>query len=133
MSKGSMKQAAFTLVGLVFATLFLVACEPRKTPIEKVHDRTGAPIEITVYTYQTQAELDRKYRELHGIARRDDNESRLGFARWPEWRNKDGESVNDGGRWTCEIHILEPRFIDDDRTLTLGHEMVHCIYGSYHE
>lgn len=113
--------------------IMLTACEPRKTPVEKAHDRTGAPIEITVYTYQTQRQLDEAYREIHGIRRSDDPDRRHGFAQWPEWRDKDGNAVNDGGKWTCDIHVIEPKYIDDEPTLTLGHEMVHCIYGSYHE
>lgn len=117
----------------ILAALLLVACEPRKEPIEKAHDRTGTPIEMTVHVYQTQRELDEAYRRIHNVRRQDDPDSRHGFALWPEWRDVDGNAVNDGGKWTCDVHILEPKYIDDERTLTLGHEMVHCIYGSYHE
>lgn len=118
---------------LVIGLIFMAACEPRKTPIEKSIDRTGAPIEVTVFVYETQQELDEAYRKLHNIRRGDDKESRYGFARWPEWFDKDGNRVPDGGPWTCEIHMMDPAHIDDERTLTLGHEMVHCLYGSYHE
>lgn len=125
----------YLIAGAVFlgTIVLLSACEPRKERVEKVHDRTGHPIIVTVHIYDTQRELDQAYRDLHGISRRDDHDRRYGFAVWPEWRDRDGNPVNEGGEWTCEIHILEPRFVDDDRTLTLGHEMVHCIYGSYHE
>ena len=126
------KLAISVLMGAMIA-IFLAACEPRKERIEKTHDRTGSPIVVTIYTYESQRHLDATYRELHGIRRGEDRDQRYGFARWPEWRDVDGNTVDDGGEWTCEIHVLAPQYIDDERTLTLGHEMVHCIYGSYHE
>ena len=39
-----------------------------------------------------------------------------------------------GGR-TCEIYLpneLRPGKVDDDGTLTLGHELLHCMLGNYH-
>ena len=39
------------------------------------------------------------------------------------------------GALTCEIYLpndLRPREVDDDGTLTLGHELLHCMYGDYH-
>lgn len=37
------------------------------------------------------------------------------------------------GTGDCEVHITQPDWVDDDVTLTLGHEMLHCMYGLYHE
>jgi hypothetical protein len=39
------------------------------------------------------------------------------------------------GARTCEIYLptsRRPRFVDDQGTLTLGHELLHCMLGSYH-
>lgn len=39
------------------------------------------------------------------------------------------------GARTCEIYLPEgqrPREVDDDGTLSLGHELLHCMYGRYH-
>jgi len=39
------------------------------------------------------------------------------------------------GARTCEIYLPEdrrPREVDDEGTLSLGHEFLHCMYGSYH-
>jgi hypothetical protein len=39
------------------------------------------------------------------------------------------------GARTCEIYLPEdrrPREVDDDGTLSLGHELLHCMYGNYH-
>ena len=34
----------------------------------------------------------------------------------------------------CDIHIYKPSKItlDDNYALTLGHELMHCLYGNYH-
>lgn len=125
MSKGKL------FVGMLLGvTLFLSACEPRKEPIEKKLDRTGQPIQITTFVYSSQRELDAAFAARH--SNENDPHSRYGFAIWYEWRDADGNLVEKDEEKVCEIHILEPKYIDDEATLTLGHEMLHCLYGSYH-
>jgi hypothetical protein len=39
------------------------------------------------------------------------------------------------GARTCEIYLpndQRPREVDDEGTLTLGHELLHCMRGDYH-
>jgi hypothetical protein len=39
------------------------------------------------------------------------------------------------GARTCEIYLpsqQRPREVDDAGTLSLGHELLHCMYGNYH-
>jgi hypothetical protein len=39
------------------------------------------------------------------------------------------------GARTCEIYLpneQRPFEVDDDGTLSLGHELLHCMYGNYH-
>ena len=39
------------------------------------------------------------------------------------------------GARTCEIYLpneRRPAKVDDDGTLTLGHELLHCMLGAYH-
>ncbi len=39
------------------------------------------------------------------------------------------------GALVCEIYLpneLRPREVDDAATLTLGHELLHCMRGDYH-
>ena len=39
------------------------------------------------------------------------------------------------GARTCEIYLpneRRPDKVDDDATLTLGHELLHCMLGNYH-
>jgi hypothetical protein len=39
------------------------------------------------------------------------------------------------GALTCEIYLSDeqrPREVDDAATLSLGHELLHCMLGDYH-
>jgi len=39
------------------------------------------------------------------------------------------------GAFTCEIYLpsdQRPRTVDDEATLTIGHEFLHCLLGEYH-
>jgi hypothetical protein len=39
------------------------------------------------------------------------------------------------GARTCEVYLpnkQRPETVDDDSTLTLGHELLHCMLGDYH-
>jgi hypothetical protein len=39
------------------------------------------------------------------------------------------------GAFTCEIYLPadeRPRLVDDKATLTIGHELLHCLIGDYH-
>ena len=53
--------------------------------------------------------------------------------------NRHGISIlktnRETGARTCEIYLpnaKRPRKIDDEGTLTLGHELLHCMLGDYH-
>lgn len=41
--------------------------------------------------------------------------------------------VKRGDEYICRIVTLKPRDVDDRRTATLGHELLHCLFGEYHE
>jgi hypothetical protein len=32
----------------------------------------------------------------------------------------------------CHIFMMKPEFVNDNRTRTMGHELLHCVYGPYH-
>jgi hypothetical protein len=33
----------------------------------------------------------------------------------------------------CDVYTPRPKFVNDDATLNLGHEVLHCYGGAYHE
>jgi hypothetical protein len=33
----------------------------------------------------------------------------------------------------CDVYLSDPRNLDDSKTTVLGHEVLHCFIGAYHE
>lgn len=109
------------LVGL----LFLVSCG-EDAGINGDINRLEKEITVTVKTVSTDAELRNLYVELTG--QRGEIPDQYGFAQWNVLSN--GEEPTD---LNCQIYILTPKRKDDIQILTLGHEMAHCIWGTYHD
>jgi hypothetical protein len=36
------------------------------------------------------------------------------------------------GTLICTVYVRKPRRVDDQNTLSLGHEVAHCLLGDYH-
>jgi Zn-dependent peptidase ImmA (M78 family) len=94
--------------------------------IQGTVNRLEKEITITVTTVKNEKELSKLYSDLTGVST-----SRVpdqyGFAQWNE--RVDG---SDPESYNCQIYIIEPKRADDQQILTLGHEMAHCLWGSYH-
>lgn len=100
--------------------------------IKPTIDRTGLPIVTTTYYYDSVEEVMAAYREFYDIPKHKQIPRLFGFAVWPEWVDADGNSVELVDELWCEIHSVRPVKIDDQGTLTHGHEGVHCVLGDYH-
>ena len=37
------------------------------------------------------------------------------------------------GEQVCLVYVYRPVRVDDDHTLAVGHEVLHCVLGEYHE
>jgi hypothetical protein len=111
-------------ISAIIAILLLASCEQQKTyePMNKEHNRSGKQITITVYEYDSYADVNKALAEFA----KENNQEKSGDVSlgWAAWDRLEP--------YQCEIHIKPPDKIDDDDTLTLGHEMSHCLYGSYH-
>lgn len=111
-------------VGLL-SMLFLTSCEPSGTGgLPEDFDRSNQKLEITVIWHDNQRAVDEAYAEEFGRARNESAINRLGFAVWA-----------DPGRtphW-CRIHAVKPtRVKNDEKMDTLGHELLHCVIGTFH-
>lgn len=117
----------------ILPLFLLMSCDRlNDRPVIGSVDRAGKPITTTVYFYDTVEEVQAKFREVHNLPHNYKTNVQ-GFARWPEYRDHYGKPVADGNNpLDCEIHTVRPRKIDDEATLTLGHEMLHCVIGTYH-
>jgi hypothetical protein len=104
--------------------LFLVSCQEKVyAPMEKQHNRSGKPIVITVYEYGSYGDVTRALSEFQRKNKQPrTTDPSLGWAAWDLHEP-----------YQCDIHVKTPDKIDDDDVKTLGHEMAHCLYGSYHK
>lgn len=112
-------------ISAIIAVLLLASCEQQKsyTPMQKEHNRTGVPITVTVYEHESYGDVTRALQRFQ----RENKQPRttdpsLGWAAWDLHEP-----------YQCDIHIKPPDKINDDDVMTLGHEMAHCLYGSYHK
>lgn len=110
--------------GLLFV-LFLTSCEPSGTGgLPEDFDRANEVIEITVIWHKNQQAVDKAYVEEFGRERNESAINRLGFAVW----------ANPSRRpYWCKIHAVKPtRVKNDEKMDTLGHELLHCVIGTFH-
>lgn len=78
--------------------------------------RIEQPFEMTVITYESKRDLNR----AANIIFNDNRKDRDGFAVWTLTK--------------CTIHVLNLRRPTDRETLPeWGHELAHCVYGTFHK
>lgn len=120
---------------VVLVILLLFGCDPveHRESVKKTIDRTELPIEVRVYFYESVEEVTEAYRNIHGIDSNIAVPMLYGFASWPQWYDADSNPVELKDQFWCEIHSIQPINVNDQGTLTLGHEMLHCLYGTYHQ
>jgi hypothetical protein len=92
----------------------LVGCS--KPPMKQDLNRENETLEIHFFTFSNELEM---IEDLRNKGYEVPNEL-LGFSVWSPQDNK------------CEVYHVTPKYTDDIRTKTLGHEVAHCIYGSFH-
>lgn len=107
----------FTAILIVLGMLLLWVSSNSERII-KTFDRTGEEIVLTVHVYNTQVEL------VNAI------NIRVGYEVDPDHLGLAIYSPDDN---ICEIFALEPKKVDGEKTRTLGHELLHCIYGEVHK
>lgn len=109
-----------TLIGITILTM--VSCDPAPSKkISGTQDYSNVQFPITVYTYETASELNKAIKD-----KKPHDESVSGFSLW-------FLSKRSGEMSRCEIHVVVPTGVADDHMTTWGHELAHCIYGTYHK
>jgi hypothetical protein len=112
-----------SMVGTVWLTAWLVACGDGVSNITPDQDRAGTPITLTVYWAQTDAELREYWQQRTGNPA-SQAPNQWGFAQW-------NQNAPVGEYW-CDVFVLQPRGANDRRMDSLGHEVAHCVWGSWH-
>lgn len=98
--------------------VLLVGCEPRKSNIEPEWNRENVEIQTTPFVFDNKRDM---HKALSVRLDRDIDP------------NLEGMAIMSPDDTFCELFIVRPNRIDDQHTLTLGHEFLHCIYGRYHK
>jgi hypothetical protein len=92
-------------------------------PLKKTHDVSGKFLPIKVMVFDTESDLQR-YLQKNRLQKK----KVKGFALW------NIDSRNPERVYDCTIYVVDPKGLrDKDRFETWGHELVHCVYGSFHE
>lgn len=93
-----------------------LSCTP-SNHINEDFNREGLVLQVTVDTYPSLQSLqDNTNRPILGL------------------KGQATYYLNDPDR-ACHIKLYKPPTIkeDDEFSLTLGHELMHCLYGNYHK
>lgn len=84
-------------------------------------DNSNRQFPITVFTYGSVSELNAAIKD-----KKSSKNKVRGFSRWWFASKEKKEMLR------CEIHVVTPRIKDGTHVMTWGHELAHCVYGSYH-
>ncbi len=95
---------------------------PNSLPALGTMDNSNVQFPITVYTYDSVVALNAAVRGKKS----NKNQRVKGLARWFF------KSNNPDQMHRCEIHVVTPQRKDGPHVMTWGHELAHCIYGTYH-
>jgi hypothetical protein len=121
---------------LLIPLLLILGCSP-ESDIKPTMDRTNQDIRIRVIFHETQVSLEEAYRIANNLPSRTPVPEQWGFAAWNQWRDpRTGNFIDiipPGQEYWCNIHAFRPKNQADQRVLTLGHELLHCVYGSFHD
>jgi len=121
---------------LIAITLFLVGCGEQSSNIKPTIDRVGQEMTVKVFFYPDSESLEEAYRKVNNLSEIVPVPEQWGFAQWNEWRSPEGIYIEpETPRYWCNIYVIQSKRQGDQNPvtlLTLGHELLHCLYGSYH-
>lgn len=116
----------------LFLIVLLVRCSPESN-IKPTIDRTDTDITVRVIFHENKDSLEEAYRAINKLPESTQVPEQWGFAAWNEFLDRDGNLVSSPEQqYQCIIHTFQPNRQNDRLVLTLGHELLHCVYGSYH-
>ena len=101
-----------TIIILIF-TLMVSSCGDSSKNINKEFNKEGEELLVSITAASSYNEMKHKA--------------------WNFEKGIQGQALYSPNDNKCEIIIYEPIKIDDEATLTLGHELMHCLYGDYHD
>lgn len=133
----------FVTIWVLLLLLVLTSCEKKEEEIvtEKIvpqFSREDKPVEITVKFFKSEKIMRRHWKAEFGEDISPLKTDRV-YGKSKTWikRQKMNNSairyIDTQAVPKCTVYVMRPESVDDERTLTLGHEVLHCFYGNYHE
>ena len=112
------------LVALILGSLLLHACDQSGnggSGIKGDLDRTGSAQKITIKVYDTKTAMQKAKAEASNRAIDPTTEG------WSIW-SPNNEELG------CTVHVVKLKSGTDNSGMTTwGHELAHCMYGTYHK
>lgn len=112
---------------LILAVLLIAITSCSKqdsgTGVTGTQDYAGKQFPITVHVYDTEREMQQAIKDLNPP----EGYYVEGFSLWT--LRKDTMEMT-----KCDLHVVKPKSVRDHSQMTTwGHELVHCVYGTYHQ
>ena len=101
----------YTIALLLAAASF--GCSNESGNVQKEFNKEGIELLVTVESVSSSSEMSRKA--------------------WDYKSEMKGQALYSPNDNKCEIVFYKPKRVDGKATLTLGHELMHCLYGDYHD
>ena len=111
------------LIAIAALMLLVVGCVKKESQetIKGTQEFSGVEFPITVHVFETKSEMHKHLRE-NNIDRR----KVQGKASWLV-------AADMSVLYSCDIYVVKPKGVNDNNKLeTWGHELAHCVYGTYH-
>lgn len=111
------------LIVIAAFMMLVVGCVKKESEdtIKGTQDFSGVEFPITVHVFETRNEMREYLRDNQDEERRIEGKA--------YWFISPDASVLYG----CDIYVVKPKGVNDNNNLeTWGHELAHCVYGTYH-
>jgi hypothetical protein len=118
------KQKMLKKLGIIYIFLLLGSCSKQPGDgIEGTQNYEGQQFPITVHVFDTRAQLQKAIEDINNRGEEVD-----GFSAW-YLRSKADPTMT-----RCDLYVVRPSSVNDHSQMTTwGHELAHCVYGTYHK
>lgn len=113
----------FKKISIILAvSLLLASCSKDSEEIKGTMNNEGSQFPITVHVFDTRMQMQRAIDDIN--TRGDEVD---GFSAWYL------SPSDDMAMTRCDLYVVRPSGVSDRSQLTTwGHELAHCVYGTYH-
>lgn len=108
------KHVTLTIILPLVIILTIIGCSESEPKVKPQRNYEGKPLVITVHAFDSKKKLIKATKDYGTV-------HQAGLAVWSPDDNK------------CDVYVLRSKKADSNRYNTWGHELGHCLYGSFHK